>query len=88
MLHHTSAVGTPLTIGKTDYANGIGAHAVSFIEYPLDGQFDSFEVTVGIDGSTEGRGSVVFRVFVDGKEQANCGSSTASASQRRSRSIN
>jgi len=36
-------------------------------------QFRAFEVTVGIDSSTEGRGSVVFRIFVDGKERANSG---------------
>lgn len=70
---HTSAVGTPLMIGKSSYATGIGAHAVSFIEYPLDGQFEKFEVTVGIDGSTEGRGSVVFRIYVDGKVKADSG---------------
>ncbi len=68
-----SAVGTPLRIAKQDFEDGIGAHAVSFIEYPINGQFKSFEVTVGIDGQTEGRGSVVFRVFVDGKEKANSG---------------
>jgi hypothetical protein len=66
----TSATGTPLTIGGTTYASGIGAHAVSFIEYPLDGQFDRFEVTVGVDGSTEGRGSVIFRIYVDDKPRA------------------
>jgi hypothetical protein len=71
--HYTSAVGTALKIGKTAYENGTGAHAVSFMEYPLDGLFGSLEVTVGIDGSTEGRGSVVFRVFVDDKERVDSG---------------
>lgn len=69
----TSAVGTPLTIGKTSYTTGIGAHAVSFIEYPLDGQFERFEVTVGIDGSTEGRGSAIFRIYLDDKPVADSG---------------
>ena len=73
ILHYQSAVGTPLRIGKQTYSSGIGAHAVSFIEYPLDGLFSRFEVTIGVDGSTEGRGSVVFRIFVDGKERANSG---------------
>jgi hypothetical protein len=68
-----SAVGTPLRIGKELCEDGLGAHATSFIEYPLDGQFRAFEVTVGIDGHTEGRGSVLFRVFVDGKEKASSG---------------
>jgi hypothetical protein len=72
-LKHTSAVGTPLMLGKSPCGDGIGAHATSFIEYPLAGQFQALEVTVGIDGSTEGRGSVVFHVYVDGKERANSG---------------
>ena len=69
VLKHTSAVGTPLMFGKTPCAGGIGAHANSFIEYPLAGQFRRFNVDVGVDGSTEGRGSVIFKIFVDGKEK-------------------
>jgi hypothetical protein len=73
IVKHVSAVGTPLTLEKKTYETGIGAHATSFIEYPLAKQFRAFEVTVGIDANTEGRGSVVFRVFVDGKERATSG---------------
>jgi hypothetical protein len=73
MTLHASAVGTPLMFGRTACGDGIGAHATSFIEYPLAGQFRSLEVTVGIDGSTEGRGSAVFRIFVDGKPRATSG---------------
>ena len=72
-LTHTNAAGAALTIGKTTYDDGIGTHATSFVEYPLAGQFERFEATVGIDGSTEGRGSVVFRVYVDGKLRADSG---------------
>jgi hypothetical protein len=73
MTLHASAVGTPLAFGRTSCGDGIGAHATSFIEYPLDGQFRALDVSVGIDGSTEGRGSVVFHIYVDGKERANSG---------------
>jgi len=76
ILKHNSAAGSPLMFGKTACAEGIGAHASSFIEYPLAGQFSAFEVTVGVDGSTEGRGSVLFRIFVDGKERASSGTLT------------
>ncbi|MFM8703728.1 MAG: NPCBM/NEW2 domain-containing protein, partial [Planctomycetia bacterium] len=72
-LNHVNASGAPLSIGNTTYDDGIGTHATSFIEYPLAGQFERFEVTCGIDGSTEGRGSVVFRVYVDGKLRADTG---------------
>ncbi|NQT18621.1 MAG: NPCBM/NEW2 domain-containing protein, partial [Planctomycetes bacterium] len=70
---YESARGTPLTIVKTQYANGLGTHAVSLIEYPLDGQFSSFEVTAGVDAVTDGRGSVTFEIYVDGKEEAKTG---------------
>ena len=70
---YKSASGSPLTIGKESYRSGLGAHAVSYIEYPLDGLFKSFEVTVGIDGVTDGRGSVIFQVLADGQEKVNSG---------------
>jgi hypothetical protein len=65
-----SVSGTPLTIGKTTYDQGFGTHAVSLLEFPLDRQFRAFEVTVGVDAVTDGRGSVVFEVLVDGKSEA------------------
>lgn len=68
-----SATGTPLKIGDKPFESGLGAHAVSFLEYPLDGRFARFSVTVGVDSSTEGRGTVVFRVYADDKEVANSG---------------
>jgi hypothetical protein len=73
VLKSASAVGTPLTIGGNSYPSGLGAHAISFMEVPLGGRFEAFEVTVGVDGSTEGRGSVVFQIYVDGKERATSG---------------
>jgi hypothetical protein len=85
VLKFMNAVGLPLTIGKTSYDEGLGAHAVSFMEVPLDGRFDAFEVTVGVDGSTEGRGSVVFQIFVDGKERANSGLMTGLSNPKRLR---
>ena len=66
----TSASGTPLAIGKTRYQTGLGSHAVALIEYPLDAQFSAFEVTVGVDAVTDGRGSAIFEIQVDGAEKA------------------
>ena len=65
-----SAAGTPLAIGKVRYATGLGLHAASLIEYPLNGQFAAFEATVGVDAVTDGRGTVVFEVLVDGEKKA------------------
>jgi len=63
-----SMVGTPLKIGQTPFANGIGTFARSLIEYPLSGQFKRFRAKVGVDAITEGRGSVVFEVYADGRK--------------------
>ncbi len=70
---HRNSVGTPLRIGAAAYATGIGAHAASLIELPLDGQFHAVSVTVGVDAHTEGRGTVRFRIFADDREVANSG---------------
>jgi len=67
------AAATPLAIGKTTYTSGLGAHAASLVELPLDGQFSAFEVTVGIDAITDGRGSVSFEINVDGAVKADSG---------------
>ena len=68
-----SASGTPLTIGKTRYKTGLGTHAPALIECPLDGQFARFEINVGIDAVTDGKGSALFRILVDGVEKAKTG---------------
>jgi len=61
-------VGAPLAVGRTPFANGLGTFARSLIEYPLNGQFARFTAKVGVDAATEGRGSVVFEVYADGKK--------------------
>lgn len=70
---YRSVSGTALAIGKTRYETGLGSHAVALIEYPLNGQFSSFEVTVGVDAATDGRGSVSFEIHVDGARKADSG---------------
>lgn len=61
-------VGGPLKIDTESFADGIGAYANSLLEYPLDGQFAHFTSRVGIDAATDGRGSVIFEVWGDGKK--------------------
>ncbi len=58
----------PLTLGKTVYEKGIGVHSRCRLSYALDGKFDLFAATVGIDASTGGKGDCVFAVLADGKE--------------------
>jgi hypothetical protein len=68
-----NAWGGPLKLGKQTYASGIGCMGITALEYPLNKQYTRFEVTVGIDAITEGKGSVSFRILVDGKEKAKSG---------------
>jgi hypothetical protein len=49
------------------YVKGIGVHSAARLSYKLDRPWTRFQSEIGIDDSTAGRGSVGFRVFVDGK---------------------
>ncbi|MEX0671189.1 MAG: NPCBM/NEW2 domain-containing protein [Pirellulales bacterium] len=61
-------VGGLLTIDREAFTNGIGTFARSLTEIPLNGQFRRFTCKVGVDAVTEGRGSVTFEVYGDGKK--------------------
>ena len=64
---HRNAVGDALKIGTDEFPRGIGTHAWSLIEYPLNGQFAEFRVKVGVDACSDGRGSVRFEIIGDGE---------------------
>ena len=62
----SSFINTPITIGSRGYDKGIGTFPLSEIVYLLDGRFRSFQADVGVDGAVPpGKGSVVFRIFLD-----------------------
>ena len=61
-------IGSPLRIGQTGFENGLGVFANSLVEYSVNGQFKKFRTKYGIDAATDGRGSVVFEVWGDGKK--------------------
>ena len=50
-------------------SKGLGVHTAARLAYALDRPYKRFQVESGIDDSTTGRGSVEFRIFVDGKEE-------------------
>jgi hypothetical protein len=54
--------------GRT-FARGLGVHADAAVSFKLDGQFERFTATVGIDDNVAPAGSVVFRVKLDGHEK-------------------
>lgn len=65
--------GNPLTMAGKRYYKGLGSHSFVEIRYELGGRFRKFEALAGIDDEVLGRvekGSVIFRVRVDGVEKA------------------
>jgi hypothetical protein len=63
-----NVVGGPLRIDQETFADGIGTYARSLMEIPLNGSFRRFTSKVGVDALTDGRGSVTFEVYGDGKK--------------------
>lgn len=59
----------PLRIGGKTFATGLGTHAESSFLIELNGA-TRFRATVGVDDETEGKGSVRFLVYLDGKLKA------------------
>ncbi|VTT96876.1 Putative carbohydrate binding protein OS=Singulisphaera acidiphila (strain ATCC BAA-1392 / DSM 18658 / VKM B-2454 / MOB10) GN=Sinac_1843 PE=4 SV=1: NPCBM [Gemmataceae bacterium] len=69
-----TARGLPLRLaladgGESTFDKGIGTHPKTTLTYDLGGKYKRFEALVGLDPE-RGRGPVVVRVRVDGKEQA------------------
>jgi hypothetical protein len=61
-----SFLNTPLAIGGKGFDKGIGTFPLSEIVYSLDGKYTLFEADLGVDEVVpSGRGSVVFKVFLD-----------------------
>jgi hypothetical protein len=64
-----NVTGGQLRCGGRLYLKGLGVHSAARLSYRLDRPWGRFQAEVGIDDSTGGRGSVGFRVFVDGKQK-------------------
>lgn len=58
--------GGPLRLRDANFAKGLGVHSQCELTYRLDGKYSRFQAIAGIDDATSGRGSVVFRVLLDG----------------------
>ena len=68
-----SVDGNPLTINGVTFKHGLGTHAQSEIVINLNGVVTGFVSVVGLDDETNGRGSVIFEVWVDGKKATDSG---------------
>jgi hypothetical protein len=64
-----NVTGGQLRCGGRLYLKGLGLHSAARLSYRLDRPWSRFQAEVGIDDSTGGRGSVGFRVFVDGTQK-------------------
>lgn len=62
-----SVLGAPLRLRGVEYSKGLGMHSRSEVTYRLDGRYQKFHSTIGVDDETRGKGSVIFEVTVDGK---------------------
>ena len=58
-----SVNGGPLSLDGHVFLRGLGVHSRTEISFKLDGVYESFVATIGLDDSVRPRGSVVFRVL-------------------------
>jgi hypothetical protein len=63
----TSIGGKIITVNGQIYDKGIGVKANSELVYQIDGSFDRLSGHVGMDDEVGDKGSVMFRVYADGK---------------------
>jgi hypothetical protein len=71
-----AADGVAITIGGIVHQKGLGAHAPSEINVPLNGQYTIFIADVGVDDEVADQGSIVFQVIVDGETLFDSGTVT------------
>ena len=65
--------GSPMRIGEKTYDKGLGHHANGEIAIELRGRYTRFRTLVGVQWQGGGRGSVTFRVEVDGEVKFEAG---------------
>lgn len=66
-LANQSVTGKTLAIAGQTFERGVGTHADSMLYVDLDGKVERFQARVGVDDAAGRRGTVVFRVYGDGK---------------------
>lgn len=78
--------GRPLTLNGASYARGFGTHAHSEMVFNLQGYNDAscirFTADVGVDDEVGNRGSVTFKVFLDGVQKYESGPMTGASATR------
>lgn len=59
--------GNDIRLGGEEFARGLGTHAPCTLVYDIPEGQEFFEAVVGVDDETEGRGSVIASVSLDGE---------------------
>ena len=62
-----SVTGKTLSIAGRTFESGVGTHADSMLHVKLDERTERFGAYVGVDDATNGRGTIRFRLYGDGK---------------------
>ena len=62
-----NVLGGPLVVRGEEFAVGLGMASRMSVTYPLEPGDREFRAFVGIDDAAEGRGSVRFRIHIDGR---------------------
>jgi len=63
-----NVTGGRLRSGGRLYLKGLGVHSAARLTYLLDKPYRRFQADLAVDDQTAGRGSVRFRVFLDGRQ--------------------
>jgi NPCBM/NEW2 domain len=80
--------GHTISIRGTTFAKGLGCHALSQINVPLNGLYSTFSSSVGIDDEVKGLGSVDFQVFADGTKIYDSGTLTGTSPLQNTGTLN
>ena len=72
-LSNQSVAGAPLKVAGQTFTRGIGTHADSQLAINVFGTATRFSALVGVDDETDGKGTVVFEIYADGKLKATSG---------------
>ena len=79
--------GKTITLNGTTYPKGLGTNANSDIRFDIAGKCTSFSANIGVDDEVGTKGSVIFKVFLDGTKAYDSGTMTGSTATK-SPSIN
>jgi hypothetical protein len=68
LIYNASVENNPLRMRDQRYTGGIGTHAPSKLVFEIPDGYDAFEAHVGVDDETNGDGSIIAVVHLDGRQ--------------------